>query len=105
MHYAPSVIVLFKHHTIVVVGYLTTTTVQKTKNMISTQYFRNTSGMFGHSVMNVMMNNELDFVRLNASENGCCCGMHAVCGQQVVARMAACFCWVQVVVEGRDEMD
>lgn len=54
--------------------------------------------------MNVMMNNELDVVGLNASENGRCCGMHAVCGQQVVAGMTACFRWVPVVVEGRDEM-
>ena len=50
--------------------------------MISKQYFGNASGMFGHSVMNVMMNNELDIFGLNASEDGRCCGMHAVCGQQ-----------------------
>ena len=54
--------------------------------------------------MHVMMNNELDVVGLNASENGRSCGMHLVCGQQVVAGMTVRFRWVPVVVEGRDEM-
>ncbi len=42
--------------------YLMTTTAQKAKNTISKQYFRNTLGMFGCSVMIVMMKNELDIV-------------------------------------------